>query len=380
MRPSVASIIARIFWASRGLPAGPEDQEVSIFRMRIRTFKRCERAYRSFLILLAAYLISFVLPLLINDQAILVVQGESYYFPIVKDYPSSQFGLNATDTPNYRELKRKMETHNNGDWLLMPPYPYSPTESFLQLSGSPPHPPSRAHILGTDDRARDVFARLAYGFNVSMTFALLVAGATYMFGVLVGAALGYFGGMVDIIGQRVLETWSGMPFLYIVIIISSIVVPTSITAQRPITQRSFWLLIIVFAAFEWVDIARYVRGEFYREKAKDYVAAAIALGAPSHRIIFRHILPNALTPVFSLAPFAVVANITALVSIDFLGFGLPPPTPSWGELLNQGMNYLSDWWLVASPLSALFVTLLLIAFIGDGIREALAPAALRKSQ
>ena len=232
---------------------------------------------------------------------------------------------------------------------------------------------SAAHPFGTDDRARDVLVRLAYGFNVSITFALLVTFFAYVVGIAVGAMLGYFGAKVDILGQRLIEVWSSLPFLYTIIIVGSIVVPVYVTGRNLVLQPSFWLLVVILSAFGWMGITYYVRGEFYREKAKDYVGAAIVLGASEASIMFRHILPNAITPVVSFAPFSIVANISTLVALDFLGFGLPAPTPSWGELIGQGMNNLTKSWLVFFPLGAVFVTLILVVFVGEAIREAFDP-------
>jgi microcin C transport system permease protein len=192
-------------------------------------------------------------------------------------------------------------------------------------------------------------------------------------GIAIGAALGYFGGKLDILVQRGIEIWSSLPFLYTIIIISSIVVPIYVPGRGPLFQPSFWLLVAVLVAFDWMSITYYIRGEFYREKAKDYVAAAVATGVSELRIMFRHILPNALTPVVSFAPFTIVANISALVALDFLGFGLPAPTPSWGELIGQGTENLTKWWLVFYPLGVLFLTLLLVVFIGEAVREAFDP-------
>jgi microcin C transport system permease protein len=354
-------------------PPLPPGRSVSIFRKRFRKFKTLKRGYYSFLILLAAYAISFILPVLINSKALIVHYQGKYYFPIINYYPASQFGQSAFGEPNYRELKQQLAQSSTADWVLMPLYPYSATESLLDLPGSPPHEPSREHIFGTDDRARDVFVRLAYGFNVSLTFALLVLLISYFVGVFAGAMLGFFGGKLDILGQRFIEIWSSMPFLYTIIIISSIVVPVYIPGRNLVTQPSFWLLIVILTIFDWMGITYYVRGEFYREKAKEYIGAAIAMGVSEPAIMFRHILPNALTPVVSFAPFAIVANIEALVALDFLGFGLPAPTPSWGELISQGTNHLTDWWLIFFPLAAVFVTLLLIVFIGEAVREAFDP-------
>ena len=355
-----------------GAPPPPR-KSISILQKRIRKFKTLKRGYYSFLILITAYAISFILPILINNKALIVRYQGNYYFPMTTYYPASEFGQNAFGEPNYRDLKRDFEQRNSGDWVLMPIYPYSATESLLELPGSPPHEPSREHIMGTDDRARDVFTRLAYGFNVSLTFALIVLAISYAVGIFVGAMLGYFGGKLDILGQRVIEIWSSLPFLYTIIIVSSIVVPIYIPGRNLVLQPSFWLLIIILTFFDWMGITYYVRGEFYREKAKDYVGAAIAMGVSEPAIMFKHILPNALTPVVSFAPFFIVANISALVALDFLGFGLPAPTPSWGELISQGTNYLTDWWLIFFPLAAVFVTLLLIVFIGEAVREAFDP-------
>jgi len=256
----------------------------------------------------------------------------------------------------------------------MPLHPYSATESpFAELPDSPPNPPSREHPFGTDDRGRDVLSRLAYGFNVSMTFALIVMLLGEGLGIIIGALIGYYGGKLDIIGQRGIEIWSSLPFLYTIIIVSSIVVPIYLPSRNLILQPSFWLLVVILAAFNWMGITYYVRGEFYREKAKDYVGAAISMGVSESSIMFRHILPNALTPVVSFAPFTIVANIEALVALDFLGFGLPAPTPSWGELIGQGLEQLTKWWLIFFPLMAMFLTLLLIVFIGEAVREAFDP-------
>ena len=373
MKEDVLPPIEETAGAGALAPPLPPKRSVSIFRKRVRKFKTLKRGYYSFVILLVAYAISFILPVLINNKPLIVHYHGKYYFSMVTYYPASEFGQNAFGEPNYRELKREFASRSDGDWVLMPIYPYSATESLLDLPGSPPHPPSRGHIFGTDDRARDVFVRLAYGFNVSLTFALLVLAISYVVGVFVGALLGYFGGKLDILGQRAIEIWSSLPFLYTIIIVSSIIIPIYIPGRNLVAQPSFWLLIAILTIFDWMGITYYVRGEFYREKAKDYVGAAIAMGVSEPAIMFKHILPNALTPVVSFAPFGIVANIEALVALDFLGFGLPAPTPSWGELISQGTNYLTDWWLVFFPLAAVFVTLLLIVFIGEAVREAFDP-------
>lgn len=357
--------------------AGGESRQagrpVSILRKRLEKFRKLKRGYYSFVALVVMYALSFALPVLVSSRALVVHYEGRYYFPILTYYPASEFNQASFGEPRYRELKQTFREQGGENWVLMPPYPFSPTESLFDLPGSPPNDPTMSHIFGTDDRGRDVFARLAYGFNVSLTFALIVALVGQAAGISVGALLGYFGGKIDILGQRLIEVWSSLPFLYAIIIISSIVVPVYIPGRNLVLQPSFWLLVVILAAFGWMTITYYVRGEYYREKAKDYVGAAIALGVSEPVIMSRHILPNALTPVISFAPFVIVANISALVALDFLGFGLPAPTPSWGELINQGTLNLTKWWLVFFPLGAVFVTLLLIVFVGEAIREAFDP-------
>ena len=352
----------------------------SPLRRRIRKFRRLKRGYYSFVLILAAYVFSFFLPLVMSGTPLAVRYRGDYYFPMFQFHSVTEFGMEGYGEPDYRELKKRLNELGQGDWVLMAPYPYGPNEALLDQSSSPPNPPSRSHPFGTDDRGRDVLVRLAYGFNISLTFAIVVMLLGESIGVAIGALLGYFGGKLDILGQRVIEIWSSLPFLYTIIIISSIVVPTYAPGRTAIFQPSFWLLVIILAVFEWVSITYYIRGEFYREKARDYVGAAIATGVSESQIIFRHILPNALTPVVSFAPFVIVANISSLVALDFLGFGLPAPTPSWGELISQGTQNLTKWWLVFFPLGALFITLLLVVFIGEAVREAFDPKEFSQLQ
>ena len=306
------------------------------------------------MLILSTYALSFLLPFLMSGTPLLVKYQGHYYFPMLRFYSVTEFGVEGFGEPDYRELKRRFSDAGSGNWVFMSPYPYGPNESLLDLTSAPPNPPSREHLFGTDDRGRDVLVRLAYGFNISLTFAIAVMLIGESIGVVLGATLGYFGGKMDMLGQRLIEIWSSLPFLYTIIIISSIVVPVYVPGRSAVFQPSFWLLVFILAAFEWVSITYYIRGEFYREKARDYVGAAMATGVSEPKIMFRHILPNALTPVVSFAPFVIVANISSLVALDFLGFGLPAPTPSWGELISQGTENLTKWWLVFFPLSALF--------------------------
>ena len=339
-----------------------------------------KRGYYSFLFLTGAYLFTFFLPFVMNKRAILVKYDGRFYFPAFKAYWHDAFGwgpeykhlatvfdqiaadgLPAQGEANYRLLKEKFQEKDEGDFVVLPLIPYHPNEQFEYADQQLPYPPSREHWLGCDNPGRDIMVRLVYGFRTSMSFALVVTIAAYAFGVFVGALLGYFGRWLDMLGLRLVEIWGSVPFLYTVIILAALY------------PRSFLLLVIIFAAFGWLGITYYVRGEFYREKARDYVSAAIATGEGHLAIIIRHILPNSLTPVITFAPFAIVGSISSLVALDFLGYGLPPPTPSWGELLRQSRQQLHHWHLVVFPLVAMFVTLQLIVFIGEAVREAFDP-------
>lgn len=336
--------------------------DISSSLKRWRRFRSVKRGYYAFLILIIAYVLSLVLPLFIGRNALIVKYKGELYFPVFSYYPAEKFGQDVHGEANYRLLKEQFG--QTDDFVLLPLYPYGPEENLLsEISGPPPHKPSVRHPLGTDDRGRDVLSRLAYGFNISMSFALLVAFFAYVLGVSLGAVSGFYGGRFDTGLQRLIEIWATLPFLYIIIIISSVVSP------------GFFLLTFVMVLFNWAGITYYVRGEFLREKARDYVASAVSAGASDFKIIFRHIMPNALTAVITFFPFAVIANISVLVALDFLGFGLPPPTPSWGQLIQQGMasSVIDKWWLVLFPLLAQFISLLSIVFIGEAVREAFDP-------
>jgi microcin C transport system permease protein len=250
-------------------------------------------------------------------------------------------------------------------WL--PPVPYNPLENCYPGEFYHPRAPDRAqrHFLGTDQLNRDVVARLVYGFRNALIFSGSFIALTYLIGVSLGCAMGYFGGWIDLLGQRLIEIWSLVPFLFVVIIVASIV-----SAHGGMTLG--WLLGIV-VLFSWTGITYYMRSNTYREKARDYVHAAQVLGASTPRIIFRHVLPNALSTLVTFAPFTVASAISALTALDFLGYGLPPPTPSWGELLRQGTSNLRAPWIVSSAFSALVVVLLLVTFIGEAVREAFDP-------
>jgi len=252
-------------------------------------------------------------------------------------------------------------------WVLLPLYPFSPSERLLDLPGTPPHPPQIAngHYLGTTDNATDVLTQLSYGFRLALMFALLVAGVGYTVGVLVGGVMGYYGGWVDIGIQRFIEIWGSVPFLFTMMILASIIKPDV-----------FKLAALLIVLRSWMGITYTIRGEFYREKARDYVSAATAMGVSDWKIITRHILPNSLVPVVTFAPFGIVAYISVLVSLDFLGFGLKPGTPSWGYLLQQGGAHITSEayrFLIVIPSIAFAATLFCVVMIGEAVREGFDP-------
>ncbi|HVZ38783.1 MAG TPA: ABC transporter permease subunit [Candidatus Kapabacteria bacterium] len=340
----------------------PTDRPVSLLRKRLRKFKSLKRGYYSFLLLLALYIISFAFPILINNKPMVVRYNGEFYFPVLAFHNGETFGQKGEQAEaDYTKLRKEFDKPGNPNWMIMPLYPWDPYHVDYEDGGSFPLEPSSRHIMGTDDTGRDIFSRMAYGFNVSVSFAILLTVLEYILGTIIGGVMAFFGGKLDLIGQRIVEVWSTIPFLYTVIIVSSILVP------------NFMVLIFVITLFNWVGTSYYMRGEFYREKGKDYVAAAIALGASNRQIMFKHILPNSLTPLIAFLPFTIVGNIQSLVALDFLGFGLPAPTPSWGQMLEVGLKNIDKTWLIATPLGAMFVTLLLITFIGEAVREAFDP-------
>ena len=335
----------------------------SIFRKRWKKFKSLKRGYYSLIILLTLYLISFFLPLLINNRALVVKYNDKYYFPVISGYISGKtFGQDVPGEARYRSLKIQFEKEmETGNWVILPVYPYSPYEDITYEGNKMYESPSRIHWLGTDNTGRDVFARLCYAFNISISFALLLTIINYIVGILIGGSMGYYGGKFDLFFQRLIEVWSSLPMLFIIIIISSILRP------------SFILLIGIYTLVNWISMTYLIRAEFYREKSKPYVAAALSMGQTDFKVMFKHIFPNSLVPVITYFPFSVVAGISALVGLDYLGFGLAPPTPSWGQMLDIGLSNITKWWMVFSPVTAQFFTLLSIVFIGEGVREAFDP-------
>ena len=336
-------------------------------RSQFRKFRSHRRAWWSFWILTITFVRSLFSEHLANDRPLLLRFEGRTYFPTLRFYPWEEFGGPFKTEAKYQVLREDPNFIARGGWMLLPPIPHNPLHPNLDLAGTPPHRPSSKHWLGTDEAARDVAARLLYGYRICMLFALTLTVAAAFFGVLIGGLQGYFGGKVDLLTQRLVEIWSSLPLLYVAILIGSIY------------GQGFGTLLFVLALFFWISISYYIRGEFLRLRDMQYVWAARSLGAGHFRIFWREILPNALTPLITLLPFKIVAGISALTALDFLGFGLPPQTPSWGELLKQALdNYLNAPWLAISAVLALFLTLLLASFVGEGAREAFDPKS--KSQ
>jgi microcin C transport system permease protein len=345
-----------------------------ITQRKLRRFRQIKRGYYSLLILLGALCLSGLLELMINNKALVVSYEGNLFFPTYTgNKVGSDYGLegNLANLPvNYRDLKKHFAEQDAGNWVLMPFIPYGANENNTYEGFLKPQPPtlSERHLLGTDTTGRDIFARLLYGFRIAIVFSLTYTFFVFLIGITIGCLMGYYGGWVDLAGQRMIEVWSNLPFLYTVIIIFS-VVPSSLG----IGSRIF-ILLLILVSFSWMGLTYYMRTGTYREKARDYTAAAKVLGAGSRRVIFKHILPNSIATIITFIPFTVVGGITAITALDFLGFGLPPPTPSMGELLKQGVSNLTIApWIVTSAFVALVITLTLVTFVGEAVREAFDP-------
>jgi len=291
-----------------------------------------------------------------NSKPIVMKYHGSYYFPAIKRYYPDLFGQKDEVVTNYRAIPFAPE-----DWAIWPPVRWDPLESNKTVD-TYPSPPSVLNWCGTDDRGRDVLARLIYGFRYSIVFALLVWVATYILGTAAGAIMGFLGGQVDLQGQRLVEIFDSMPTILLLITLISIF------------SATLKLLVVFTTVFGWMLISVYMRAEFLRLRRREFVDSARALGAGTMRIIFRHILPNAMSPILTFSAFTIAGGISSLAALDYLGFGLPPPTPSWGELLNQAQrNFTVAWWLAVYPSAALFVSLVVLNFIGEGVRDRLDP-------
>lgn len=332
-------------------------------KQRWYQFKKLKRSYYSFLILSGAFVFSLFAEFWAGDKPIVMLYQDEIYFPIVFFYPDDEFGGNYKTEANYYKMRSSGSFQHSDNWMWLPLIPHDPLRSYLNYEENPPHAPSSNHWLGTDAAGRDLLARLIHGFRVCMLFAVVVTFLGTIMGVVIGGVQGFFGGKVDLLMQRGIEVWSQLPFLYVIILIAEIY------------GRSFWLLILIMCLFQWVGLSYYMRGEFLKLRQFTFVKSSRALGMSHSHIFFKEILPNALTPIVTLVPFSLVGGISLLTSLDFLGFGLQPPTPSWGELLNQGWKHLYAPWITISTLVCFSITLLLATFIGEGVREAFDPKA-----
>lgn len=316
-------------------------------------FKSRKAAVVSIWLLILMCFFSFTAEFWANSKPLYVkYQGHSY-FPVLKDYAVKEFNLSDTLFVDYRKLEAEVKI-----WPLVKWDPYESNKKVDEY----PAPPSATNLLGTDDRGRDIFTRLLYGLRYSIIFAFLVWLITFTLATFIGGVQGYFGGRVDLYGQRITEVLSTVPQLFLLIILIAIF------------QPSLSLLILINCVFGWIGMSYYMRAEFLKNRKKEYVEAARAIGCGHTRIFFKHILPNSLSPLITFSPFAIAGNITGLAALDYLGFGLMPPTPSWGELLAQAQsNFTTSWWLALYPSLALFSVLIMLALVGDGIRDTMDP-------
>jgi microcin C transport system permease protein len=331
-----------------------------LMRRRLHNFRANRRGYWSLWIFLAVFGLSLVAELIANDTPLLVRYDGRFYVPVLRSYPETTFGGVFPTEAVYRDPALIALIRAKG-WMIWPPIPFSYDTINYDLPVPAPAPPSRVNWLGTDDQGRDLVARLIYGFRISVLFGLTLTVASSVIGVVAGAVQGYFGGWVDLLFQRAMEIWSGMPVLYLLIILASIVEP------------SFWWLLGLMLLFSWMSLVGVVRAEFLRGRNFDYVRAARALGVRNTVIMFRHVLPNAMVATITFLPFILNGSITTLTSLDFLGFGLPPGSPSLGEMLAQGKANLQAPWIGLTGFFVLAVMLSLLIFVGEAVRDAFDP-------
>jgi microcin C transport system permease protein len=329
-------------------------------RRRLDAFRANRRGFWSLWIFLALFTASLFAEFVANDRPIVVHFDGGWYFPVFQSYPETAFGGIFPTAADYRDPEVKNLIDAKG-WMVWPLIPFSYNTINYNLPSPAPSPPSRVNWLGTDDQGRDVLARLIYGFRISVLFGLTLTAASSVIGVAAGAVQGYFGGVIDLGFQRFMEIWSGLPVLYLLIIMASFIEP------------NFWLLLGLMLLFSWMGLVDVVRAEFLRARNFDYVRAARALGVPDRTIILRHVLPNATVATITFLPFILNGSITTLTSLDFLGFGLPPGSASLGELLAQGKANLQAPWLGLTAFFVLALMLSLLIFVGEAVRDAFDP-------
>jgi len=335
-------------------------QRTSLLQIRLRIFKQNKSAWFSLLLFSFLFLLSISAEILANDKPLILKYNESYYFPIFKQYPETIFGGTLESNADYKD-PFVMKNIESAGWMLWPPVHYSFLTVNKQGDRAFPSPPSSENWLGTDSGGRDVFAQLLYGLRLSILFGCLLTSISVVVGVIIGAFMGYYGGRVDMVGQRIMEIWGGFPVSYLIMMLSSFIIP------------SFMLLLGIMLLFSWIGQANLVRYEFLQARKHAYVLSAKALGVSDGAIIFRHILPNALVTTMSFLPFMLAGSITTLTSLDFLGFGLPVDAPALGEILAQGKNNLFAPWIGLSGFGVLALVLVLLLFIGEGLRDAFDP-------
>jgi len=334
---------------------------VSPGRRAWRRFRRNPLGFWSLVVFSTLVVLSLFADVLSTDKPLVVRYEGKTYFPVLRDYSEKTFGGDFETPADYLDPFIEQRITQGGNWALYAPNRYGP--ATLNYFSKPPNPaaPSRDNLLGTDERGRDLLAQLIYGFRVSVLFALALTVVGVVLGIATGAVQGFFGGKIDLTFQRLIEIWGAMPELYLLIIFSAIFTP------------SVSLLLILLSLFGWMGLSDYVRAEFLRNRQMDYVRAARALGVGNLQIMWRHILPNSMVPVVTFLPFRMSAAILALTSLDFLGLGVPPGTPSLGELLSQGKGNIDAWWISLATFCVLVVTLMLLTFMGDALRDALDP-------
>lgn len=325
-------------------------------RKRFRRFYSVKRAVFSLVLTLVLLFLSLTAEVWANSKPLVMNFNGAIYFPVFKSYYPSTFEQEGMVT-NYRALNLT----ENGNWAVWPIVRWDPYETNDAMA-TYPSPPTRDNLFGTDDRGRDVLSRLIYGFRYSMGFALMVWFGSFLIGTILGAIMGFWGGRVDMIGQRTVEVFDSLPYLLMLLTLIAFL------------GAKFWLLVAFSVFLGWMRISSYMRGEFLKLRKREFVEAAKAQGVGTFRILFRHILPNALGPLITFSPTEIAAYIYTLAVLDYLGMGLPPPTPSWGELLQQAQNYFTiAWWLAVYPSMAMVISLTALTFIGEGIREAYDP-------
>ena len=331
-------------------------------RRRLSLFRSNKRGFWSLWIFLVLFFAALFAELIANDKPIVLSYQNQLYFPVFKAYSEQTFGGDFETEAVYRDPEVQKLILEKGDgWVLWPPIRYSFDTINYDLGRPAPAPPSSENWLGVDDQGRDVLARVIYGFRISVLFGLMLTTISSIIGILIGAVQGYFGGWIDLIGQRLIEIISGLPIIFILIILASIITP------------SFWWLLGILLLFSWIRLAGPVRAEFLRARNFDYVKAARALGVGEWRIMVRHVLPNAMTAAMTMIPFILAGSVTTLTTLDFLGFGLPPGSPSLGELLLQGKSNPQAPWLGFTGFFAIAILLVLIIFISEAVRDAFDP-------